>query len=240
VINVGPVTSGATLMYSGKGRTSYSIRWWTWSKYSHIGGLVRLTSKQWKMAAEEGILEHLSLVDKHIERTARWLGSGKWLVFESTSLNRDPCCLAGWKIKGVQAHPINTVVCTYPGKLDVVPISRHNWLTEEDSDRLAMSCLSGLGKPYDTSGAAVAGTFFLKRWLFPTNEIQYCAEYWKQRLAVVDLMDRTSVVGTTPASAYRRLRRSGVGLKPIRLFENQGHAAFRWQGKVWNFNERQT
>ena len=234
---LGPLSTGSTILCSGNGwRVSLPIKVWTFSRYSHIAGLVFLRRWHWERAWGCRAFDNLNLSHHQIWRTAQWLGDGqndgRWIVFESTTLNDRPCCLTGRKIKGVQAHPLTDFVEHYDGKVFLLPLAESSRLSDENAASLGLDCLAALGDPYDTAGALVAGTFFLKRWLYATTGRPYCAEFWHNRLAERNLMDRSGLVGSTPASMYRRQRRSGVCTGPLRVLRIGWVTAIR-DGKKW-------
>ncbi len=230
---LGPLSTGATLGYSGRRRASWGIRFRTWSRYSHVGGLIYCTREMWEAAYELGMLDHLGLSPANVLGTGRWLKDGRWLTIESTMLNKQPCVFTGRKTQGVQAHSLHESVRGYKGRVWIAPLADAVRLNREDEMTLVLSCLESLGKPYDTTGAAVAGSIFWKYIAFATPGLQYCAEYWQQRLATVGLMTREGVARSTPKSVIRTQRRQGVCTKELPFILWNKAPAVRYKNNLY-------
>lgn len=162
---------GDVLVYSGRGCVSYIIRIDTCSPYSHVAVLAMVTQSD---------------LERYMQRpceSRRWsispeainLWRDRLLVFESTTLTDFPCSLSGKKIRGVQAHELDSVD-SYQGRVWRIPMTVP--LLPSQSQRLTDALLDRIAVEYDDRGAILAGTRIL-RWLTPyvrDRSKLYCEE----------------------------------------------------------------
>lgn len=118
------------------------------------------------------------------------------LLCESTTLDDEPCCIKGKRIKGVQAHPLAERIKHYDGR---VWICTPRWslaeVLEERSDYLTSLVLEKLGTKYDAVGALVTGIDPWKSTYHFSPHRFFCSEL------VAWLLDR---VGAPPVSKILR------------------------------------
>jgi hypothetical protein len=138
---------------------------------------------------------------------------GEKLIVESTTLNDTPCCVTGRRIRGVQAHPLETWVRDYDGRV---------WLCEPDwwarslfDDQAAVIrrlAMSKLGTAYDEVGALVTGLDPLASSYHFSRHRFFCSELvaWildHLRLPPVQTRLRPGLV--TPAELFREAPERG-------------------------------
>jgi hypothetical protein len=157
--------------------------------------------------------------------------------FESTTMTRTPCLLAGVPVAGVQCHPIRSRIIDYVrgqgGRVDVYrlhPIKRlksvEAWLL---SDLLTSQCGDGDRPPvsYDTEGAVMSGTRLLKRLPFSfsvadLNQL-FCSELLSVVLQRLGRMNHANPAKYHPGLLVRELVRQGTYVfhKSFQLVEQE-------------------
>lgn len=90
-------------------------------------------------------------------------------IYESTTLCRLPCLVAGRRVSGGQAHWIKDRIETYDGRVWVARLGPFDRLHPRDALRLSLWLRRFCGEDYDALGAALAGTTELKYWLAPAQ-----------------------------------------------------------------------
>lgn len=145
--------------------------------------------------------------------------------WESTSLTNRPCLQAGKRISGVQCHDITDRMVDYVqsgGRVSVYRLSRFDALNRSDVISLRTffgECLAGEKQrdviPYDTKGAIVSGTRFLRRLIGWHNQLEsmFCSELLAAVLQRLNLMCRDNPAEFTPGQLMRQLIRSGTYLQ---------------------------
>ena len=95
-------------------------------------------------------LSHVAIVGQYRNRK---------VLFESTTLNDQPCLITGRKIKGVQCHAIRSRIEDYSGAVWHYPLTRP--LFEHELVRLQEFLNSKVGLPYNEIGAVRVGGIIL-------------------------------------------------------------------------------
>jgi hypothetical protein len=155
-------------------------------------------------------LSHVGIMGEH---------DGRLLLFESTTLNSEPCCITGKCIEGSQAHPLDETVARYPGKVWHYPIYRA--LFPHERERLNDFLLDTLGEPYDQIGAFRAGGFgfsWLESRLRESDLASlFCSEWCAAAHAEIGLFATDNVSRWNPSFFVRTERRQGILRKPRRM-----------------------
>lgn len=197
------------MFYSGRGFTSLSIKLRCLHWASHCSMLAWTTPAHIRdaVAAEE-----LKLTNRRYRDICRWLGGGKWLNYESTTLGNLPCWITGQKTKGVQANLPCKRIDSYPGKVYRVALNSYfrERIPEDSWSLTTRMLLAKLGTPYDGAGCAVCGSLFLKRLLPADTASFFCSELGGFRDQVLGLMPVENLGMLSPAAWYRWGVRSGV------------------------------
>ncbi|HEV3007002.1 MAG TPA: hypothetical protein VGX78_21205 [Pirellulales bacterium] len=104
--------------------------------------------------------------------------AGNLLLFESTTLADTPCEILHRTTHGTQAHDPRRRIDDYAGKVWRLRLADREALSEPEENRLADFLLSEIGKPYDYTGAFVAGTWRLRacRWFCPRLDTLFCSD----------------------------------------------------------------
>ena len=79
----------------------------------------------------------------------------KLFIFESTTLDTEPCEITGKKIAGVQAHNLDKTIKEYEGKVYHYPLTK--LIDDEQNKKLSEFLFDMLGISYNMIGAFRAG-----------------------------------------------------------------------------------
>lgn len=169
-VSIHTLSPGTILACSGRGWISRLIRGATCSRYSHVATVANIFPG-----------------DLHEHECRRWKPShtllSRWhqndhhsFVVESTTLADWPCEITGNAIAGVQVHALADWLECYQG--DVWALRPIVPLTYDESRRLTEYLLDYVGTEYDGTGAGIAGTRWLKRFLPCARDRRrfYCCE----------------------------------------------------------------
>ena len=144
---------------------------------------------------------------------------GRLLLFESTTLEKMPCEIAGTCFDGTQAHDLNKVVPVYNGKVWHYPLYRP--LYDYEDGRLTEFLMATIHTPYDAMGAfRSAGVGF--SWLESCLREQdlhhiFCSEWVAAAYAEIGIMPTANAARWNPNHLCRTLRRRELVLAPRRL-----------------------
>lgn len=115
-------------------------------------------------------LSHVGIVGEY---------QGRPVLFESTTLDDDPCVITGKHTRGVQAHWLYERIEKYNGKVWHYPLVRS--LFPHEKNRLAKFLIWYIGAPYYDIGAFRAGgigwSFIESRLHEPSLASLFCSEY---------------------------------------------------------------
>jgi hypothetical protein len=185
------VRPGDILGFSGRGLISDTINVFTY-------GLPR-----WS-------LSHVGIIGEH---------KGQLLLFESTTLDSEPCAIRGKCINGTQAHEIEERVQVYDGRVWHYPLSMP--LGVEARRELSRFLLSTLGISYDSIGAfrsAGLGFSWLESLLHPASlHSIFCSELCAAAHATIGVFRTENVSRWSPNLFVRTERRRTVLQSPRRL-----------------------
>ena len=219
-----PISTGDIVLFSGRGIVSQSIRWRTWSKYSHCGLVCWVTPEHIRTAAS---LWSASWIDR-TDYLCDWLGCGKWLCFESTTLSDLPCAITGEAIHGVQAHELQVRVDRYDGAVCYLPWRERFRLTEEEQHNLALRLLVRIGTPYDARMAALAGSCLLK-YIWPYDAADrssvFCAAMCGRQIGLLSPGMRLPLKSPsrwTPGGLYRTTTKTERVDPPVGIQKTKG------------------
>lgn len=155
-------------------------------------------------------ISHVGIMGEH---------NGRLLLFESTTLNSDPCEITRQPIAGSQAHYLDTRLRGYDGAIWHYPLYRS--LYDHERKRLNEFLVSTIGLPYDTIGAFRSGgrTFsWIESMLFEQDlHALFCSEWCAAAHAQIGLLPTDSASKWNPNRFIRYQRRAGVLKKPERL-----------------------
>ncbi len=203
--------SGDVLAFSGEGFVSNVIKFFTCSRYSHVG-IVAWTSKS--LLAEIQLLGHSNLNPILL---ANW--SDKFLLYESTTLNDTACELQQVKMKGVQAHDPQARTESYQGSAWRMRLAPDYRLEQNDAAELTHFLVEHLGWKYNTEGALLAGTTLLNRaaWRSQGEKREFCDELVGVALQRIHRMNIGRASLYTPGSLIRWLLENGVYTEPEQI-----------------------
>jgi hypothetical protein len=155
-------------------------------------------------------VSHVGIIGEH---------QGRLLLFESTTLDSQPCAVRGKCIYGTQAHEIEERVRGYDGRVWHYPLSMP--LNVKARHELDCFLHSTLGISYDSIGAlrsAGLGFSWLESLLRPANlHSIFCSEWCAAAHARIGVFRTNNVSRWSPNFFVRKERREGVLLKPWRL-----------------------
>jgi len=163
---------GDILVFDGKGFLARRIKHWTCSRHTHVAVVAHVTKDD--LAAVPHKLEQWRF---SLAQLVKW--EARMVLFESTSILKRPCLFQGKLFAGTQAHDVAERVDDCPGRVWRL---RLKWpITPTESRRLTRGLLTGIPKPYDTFGAGLSATLFLKHKLMALRASDrrtlYCCEY---------------------------------------------------------------
>lgn len=155
------------------------------------------TCDRWQLLRREWISHAALVFELH----------GQKLIVESTTLSKEPCCVTGRRLAGVQAHPLERWIRDYDGR---VWLREPDWLARDlfecQASVIRRLALSKLGTAYDEVGALVTGLDPLKSSYHFSRHRFFCSELvaWildRARLPPVQTNLRPGLV--TPAELFR-------------------------------------
>lgn len=156
-------------------------------------------------------LSHVGIMGEHPQHGL--------LLYESTTLNDDPCVIQGKLFQGTQAHKLDTRLQSYRGKIWHYPVYRPLYRFERH--RLNVYLNETIGKPYDEIGAFRAGGIgfsFLESFAFETDlHAIFCSEWCAAAHAHIGLFSTDSPGRWNPNHFVRTERRKGLLVRPKRL-----------------------
>jgi hypothetical protein len=145
----------------------------------------------------------------HVAITAEY--NGECLVFESTTLEEEPCIIQGKRVSGVQAHSLD-MINKYPGHIWEYSLAEP--LTEAESKRLTAFLVSKIGTSYDAEQAvASAGPIDMPEDM---REL-FCSEYVAMALREIGRVKIGDCSALNPIELIEVLRDQGVVLDPVKL-----------------------
>ncbi|QGJ71055.1 Hypothetical protein PBC10988_27580 [Planctomycetales bacterium 10988] len=145
---------------------------------------------------------------------------GRPLLIESTTLSPFPCLLTGKRIHGVQAHDPYRVLQRGLSRIWVCRLQRHEELAPSESERLTAFLLRFLHFEYDTPGALLSGTRFLKRrWWASREDLTrlFCSELCAAALKHIRRFPLVNASVINPSELIREGVRLGIYQPPQRL-----------------------
>lgn len=154
----------------------------------------------------------------HVGICARW--GDRLLLFESTTLNPEPCAILGRRLDGVQAHCPWQRICAYPGEVWCCRLVSQERLKPDESRRLTDFLAELLGKQYDTPGALLSGTRLLKRrWWASREDLArlFCSELCTAALKHVRRFPLVNASAVNPSELVREAVRIGMYQPAVRL-----------------------
>ncbi len=165
-------------------------------------------------------LSHLAIVADHPWAFTLTFPRPSPIVWESTTLYRQPCLLRGRMTSGVQAHGLVQRIHGYNGRVWRYPLA---WeLGHAERQRLLLWLESQLGRRYDLLGAWRARDLCLgrmRRWLIGRKNLRslFCSELVAAALAELGIFRDDNPSAWSPNRLGRELRRRGLCRSPIRL-----------------------
>jgi len=155
-------------------------------------------------------ISHVGIMGEH---------DGRLLLFESTTLDDEPCEIAGKVFSGSQAHDLGTRLKGYRGKVWHYPLYRP--LFDHERTRLTDFLHATLGLPYDTIGAFRSGGHAFN-WIeshLQNEDLHslFCSEWCAAAHADIGLFQTDSGSRWNPNKFTRAERRLGILKKPMRL-----------------------
>jgi hypothetical protein len=155
-------------------------------------------------------LSHVGIMAEH---------DGELLLFESTTMDPNPCVIQGKRFDGTQAHRLNDVLATYKGRVWEYPLVRT--LYPHESARLSEFLVRLIGIPYDKLGAARSAGIGLS-WvesLFRPEDLNhiFCSEWCAKAYSEIGLLPTDNASRWNPNRLAFRLRFNHILLKPYRL-----------------------
>lgn len=155
-------------------------------------------------------LSHVGIIGEH---------SGKLLLFESTTLNEEPCEITGKRIKGSQAHALDSRVALYNGRIWHYPLYRP--LFSHERRRLNSFLIDTIGRNYDMIGAFRSGGLGFS-WLESKLREQdlhslFCSEWCAAAHADIGILTTDNGSKWNPSRLVRTERHNGILRKPVRL-----------------------
>lgn len=144
---------------------------------------------------------------------------GQKVLFESTTLDSDPCLIQGKVFDGSKAHAIQHRIDNYRGKVWHYPLCRA--LYNHEQQRLNSYLLSTVGIPYDRIGAFRSGGLgfsWLEAQLRPPNlSALFCSEWCCAAHTDIGVFWTDNVGRWNPNRFVRSERKRGILKKPRRL-----------------------
>lgn len=145
--------------------------------------------------------------------------AGRRLLFESTTLDEEPCEIQRRCVQGVQAHEVEGRVDKYAGRVWHYPLYRP--LSHEESYDLTAFLMLHMGQPYDELGAIRSGGLglsFIESLLRPEclHSI-FCSELVAAAHREVKVFQTYSVSRWSPNRLVRVERHHRALCKPVRL-----------------------
>ncbi len=141
------------------------------------------------------------------------------LLYESTTLNNEPCAVQHCLVRGVQAHTIDTRIAAYDGKVFHYPLTTP--LDQNQAHSLLSFLNSLLGTSYDDIGAfRAAGEEFswVESRLHRENlHSIFCSEMVAAAHRALKLFQTDNVARWSPNLLVRVEQRQGIVQPPVRL-----------------------
>lgn len=142
------------------------------------------------------------------------------VLFESTTLDPDPCLIQGKQVDGAQAHCLDSRIARYDGRVWHYPLYRSLYPAERQ--RLTEFLTSTVGMPYDKVGAFRAGGIgfsWLESKLHPVTSLNalFCSEWCAAAHTEVGLFRTDNIGGWSPNYFVRAERRQRILLPPVRM-----------------------
>jgi hypothetical protein len=141
------------------------------------------------------------------------------LLFESTTLDDEPCVILQARIAGVQAHTLEHRIATYDGKVYHYPLRKK--LNPAQSQALTRFLHAKIGAPYDNIGAFRSGGVGLS-WIESLLRKEnlssiYCSELIAAAHRYVGAFHTDNVSRYNPNRLVRTEIHEGILLPPRRL-----------------------
>lgn len=155
-------------------------------------------------------ISHVGIMGEH---------DGRILLFESTTLNDDPCEITGKCIKGSQAHSLDTRLRGYRGQIWHYPLYRT--LYDFEAERLNDFLIDTIGRPYDDINVYRAGGIGLS-WIEsklyePNLSSLFCSEWCAAAHTTIGILPTDNVARWNPNRLVRWERHHGLLKKPRRI-----------------------
>ena len=218
------IHTGDVVLFSGRGIVSASIRWRTWSPCSHCGLVCWVTPDDVRRYLADATPPWADRATYLRE----WLGPGKWLLFESTTMAGLPCAITGEYIAGVQAHELQVRVDRYDGPVYLLPWLERFKLNEQEQQVLPLNLLDRIGTPYDARKAVLAGSCVLKHvWPYEAADRSsvFCAALCGRQIVLLSPGTRLPIRSPsrwTPGSLYRTLTKTERVGRPVEIPKTKG------------------
>jgi len=194
------------------------IRTVTFSKWSHIAAIAKVTQRD---------LEKLFKRSRWLVHPTYFMAGKEWVdqfqVIESTTLATEPCNIRGLPMRGVQAHNPITRIKRYEGEVWLLrrnPDFEYRWAAAGGSEAWTEDLLSHFGSRYDTFGAALSGSRWLKMLLSfraADRSTVFCSEIVRRSLQRMNLVNLGNSGMVTPGGLIDDLLESGAYFKDSRL-----------------------
>lgn len=146
----------------------------------------------------------------HVAIVAPW--KGDLILFESTTLDTEPCLITGKHTRGVQAHPL-TAYEGYDGRVYLYPV-----ITSVKEAALEKFVSETIGRPYDTFGAFRSGGLGLRASLAAMDlRTLFCSELVAASLSVSSGWRCGNASSLNPNHMAHDAIRDNVLGNPVRL-----------------------
>lgn len=139
--------------------------------------------------------------------------AGNVLVYESTSLCRRPCLVAGRVVEGVQVHRPHERVEDYGGRVEVWrPVPVWAWKAEQAAEvaQIVGYYTGAEAQHYDFLRATLSATTWFKRCFYPDAGSKFCSELIAMVLQRICWPVTGNPAYYTPGGLVRQLRRLGL------------------------------
>ena len=156
-------------------------------------------------------LSHIAIVGGHVSSPAL-------LLWESTTLGKQPCFISKKRVKGVQAHPLKQIF-DRNGKVWHYPLAKRLSLPQQLALDKELARL--IGRPYDMIGAYRSGGRIFARIQSRLHgeslDTLFCSEFCHHLLEIIGRVMRGNSSQWSPNSLARSLTKQGIILPRRRL-----------------------
>lgn len=159
-------------------------------------------------------IHHLGITSEH---------NGELLAYESTASERPPCYLSGVKGPGVGARPLDEILEFFANKdTKILYYGLRAPLYQDEVARLDEWLVQKIGLPYDMDGTLHAGgglLYYTLSKMIRGEDLSafFCSELCAAALSHVGRFQTPDISKWNPNKLVRRLVRTGVCERPVRL-----------------------